>query len=308
MTDTDRVLNTKVALVTGASQGIGKGIAVELGACGAKVYVTARTVDRLHATAAEINALGGKGIALPCDHRNDSEVVKVFDEIKARDGTLDILVNNASPDFTEHIGRHLWELPFETMGLCLDVGPRSAMVASALAAKLMIPCKSGLIVNVSSYDEDYLLSVAYGAAKAAIDRIARDLALELREHHVAVVTLRPALVKTENLVAQATTMSDGRLVMQGIDLAWGEWPRFSGRAVAALAADPHVMRHTGGGFTTRALAQAYGFTDVDGSCPPYEQPKEDFIVDKEAAAFWALLTPFTAASLTARGVKGSEAP
>ncbi len=300
---TDRALNKKVALVTGASQGIGKGIAVELGACGARVYVTARTVDRLHATAAEIDALGGEGIALPCDHRHDSEVVKVFDEIKARDGKLDILVNNASPDFSDQIGRRLWELPFETMGLCMDVGPRSAMVASALAAPLMIPHKSGLIVNVSSHDEDYLISVAYGAAKAAIDRITRDLALELREHNVAVVTLRPGLVKTENLVAQATTLSDGRLVMQGIDLAFGEWPRFSGRAVAALAADPQLMRRTGGGFTTARLAREHGFADVDGSNPPEDQPMEDFVVDKGAAAFWALLMPFTAASLTPSGTE-----
>jgi dehydrogenase/reductase SDR family protein 1 len=302
----DRALHKKVALVTGASQGIGKGVAVELGACGARVYVTARTADRLHATAAEINALGGEGIALPCDHRNDSEVVKVFDEIKARDGRLDILVNNASPDFSDQIGRRLWEIPFETMGLCLDVGPRSAMVTSALAAQLMIPRTSGLIVNVSSHDEDYLISVAYGAAKAAVDRITRDLALELREHNVAVVTLRPGLVKTESLVAQATTLSDGRLVMQGLDLAFGEWPRFSGRAVAALARDPQVIRRTGGGFTTTSLARAYGFTDVDGSSPPHEQPMEDFVVDKDAAAFWAVLMPFTAASLAACNMERPE--
>jgi dehydrogenase/reductase SDR family protein 1 len=112
------------------------------------------------------------------------------------------------------------------------------------------------------------------------------------------------LVKTESLVAQATTRGDGRLVMQGIDLAFAEWPRFSGRAVAAVAADPQMMQRTGGGFTTTTLARAYGFTDVDGSSPPHDQPMEDFIVDKDAAAFWAILMPFTAASLTPVGMEG----
>ena len=157
----------KVALVTGSSKGIGKGIALELGEQGATVYLTARTLEPtddnagLLAAAAEIDALGGTGVALQCDHGDDAQVEAVFAQIHERHGALDILVNNASPNFAAMVGQHFWDIPFWEMDNCLDIGPRSTFVATSLAVRAMIPRRSGLIVNVSSHgSQDYILSRA----------------------------------------------------------------------------------------------------------------------------------------------------
>jgi NAD(P)-dependent dehydrogenase (short-subunit alcohol dehydrogenase family) len=133
-----RPLDGTVALVTGASQGIGRGIALELGEQGAAVWLTARSEAGLEETAARIRALGGAAVPRPCDHTRDDEVVLVFDEPRREAGRLDLLVNVASPDFTAMVGRPFWQLPFEAITACLAVGPRSNYVTSALAAPLMI--------------------------------------------------------------------------------------------------------------------------------------------------------------------------
>jgi NAD(P)-dependent dehydrogenase (short-subunit alcohol dehydrogenase family) len=286
-------LEGKVVLVTGASRGIGKGIALELGASGTITYLTARSAEALSMTAAEIKELGGEAIPLVCDHGNDDEVLAVFDEIRHRHGILDILVNNASPDFSQMVGRRFWEIPFELIGQCLDIGPRSNFVTSSLAARMMIERGCGLIVNVSSHGaEDYILSAPYGAGKAAIDKLTRDMALELRAHNVALVSLWPGLVKTEQLMSQAIARPDGRLEAYGLDLSIGESPRFSGRAIVALAIDPLLMERSGGSFPASRLAREHGFTDIDGSLPPEVRDLASFLGEAHVPEFWKMVEPF----------------
>ena len=262
-------LEGRVAIVTGASRGIGKGCALELGAQGATVYVTGRTVEEgshplpgtVAATAAEIDAMGGHGIAFPCDHRDDAQVEALFERVRnEQDGRLDVLVNNAFLIPKELTSRKpFWELPLSNWDDMIDVGTRSAYVASAFAARLMLPRKSGLILNISSSGaKEYAWHVAYGVGKCALDRLTSDTAHELRKHGVAVVSLWPGLVLTERL--------EGGNV-PGLDFSRAESPRFTGRAAAALSADPKVLRWSGRAVACRELADHYGFRDVDGRLP-----------------------------------------
>ncbi len=271
------VLDGRVALVSGASKNIGKGMAVEVGASGAITYVTARSLDdvpgrlaSLERTVAEIEAAGGKAIPIACDHTDDAQVEAVFRQIADEQGRLDLVVNVASPDFSEMPGLPFWELSFDHISRCLDVGPRSDFVTTALAARLfMVAQRSGVIINISSHGaESYLLSVPYGVGKAGIDRITRDTAFELKPHGVAVMSLWPGLVLTEGLMANTIVDEDGKRMLHGLDISIGESPKFNGKAVVALASDPNVLERSGGSFFSSQLAREYGFTEDDGSLPP----------------------------------------
>jgi dehydrogenase/reductase SDR family member 1 len=265
----------KVALVTGASRGIGKGIALGLGEAGATVYITGRTVEEgkaavdlpgtIYQTAAEVSQQGGKGIAVRCDHVNDEEVKALFQRIRVEYDQLDILVNNVWGGY-EHFNdgtefwkeKGFWTVPLARWDKMFQAGIRAHYAASVLAAPLMIAQHSGLIVNVSFFAaQKDNAGVAYGVAKAADDRMAACMAHELREHNVAVVSLYPGLVRTESVMKAA----------QYFDLSNSESPQFIGRAVAALANDPNLMQKTGQVFVAAALAIEYGFTDIDGKQP-----------------------------------------
>ncbi len=296
-------LQGRVALVTGASRGIGKGVALELGAAGATVYCTARTVQptgdvigTLPETVSDVEALGGTAIALQCNHSDDAETEAVFARIAEEQGRLDILVNNAcgTPEFAEAIGTSFWELPRQLWDDSMDVGLRSNFVCSQLAAPTMVAQGEGLIVNISSHGAvEYLLSVPYGVAKAGVDKLTHDSALELKPHGVTVVSLWPGLVKTEHLMAQATELPDGRVEVHGLDLGFAEWPRFTGRAVVALATDPEVLRHTGTALVPAQLALDYGFTDVDGNVPPVVRGVADMIGEgDDVPEFWKEVESF----------------
>ncbi|MCU1380012.1 MAG: dehydrogenase/reductase family er 1 [Acidimicrobiales bacterium] len=262
-------LDGRVALVTGASKNIGRGMALEVAAAGAVTYVTARSLDGLRQTVAEIEAAGGTAVAVACDHTDDAQVEAVFDRIGDEQGRLDLVVNVASPDFSEMVGVPFWEIPFRHISACLDVGPRSDYVTSALAARLMIPQGSGLVINISSHGaEQHLLSVPYGVGKGAIDKLTRDTATELRTHGVSVVSLWPGLVLTEGLLSHAEVGPDGKRTLHGLDISFGETPRFNGKAVVALAADPEIATKSGGSFWSSRLAREYGFTEDDGHLPP----------------------------------------
>ena len=260
-----------VAVVTGASRGIGKGCALELGAAGATVYVTGRTVlegaaplpGTIGATAAELTALGGRGIPVACDARADREVAELFARVAKEQGRLDVLVNSAfliPKELTS--GKPFWECPLSNWDDMVGVGTRGAYVASWHAARLMVPRKRGLIASVSSSGaREYAWHVAYGVGKCALDRLTADAAHELRKHGVAVVSLWPGLVLTERLEGAA------KAGIPGLDFSKAESPRFTGRAVAALAADADAARWSGRALAVRELADDYGFTDVDGRLP-----------------------------------------
>lgn len=266
----DGKLSGKVAIVTGASRGIGKGCALELGAAGATVYVTGRTVEEgaaplpgtVAATADEVTALGGRGVAVPCDHREDDEVEALFERVRAEQGRLDVLVNNAfliPKELTS--GLPFWEVPVSNWDDMIDIGTRSAFVASRLAARMMVPAGRGLIANISSSGaREYAWHVAYGVGKAALDKLTADTAHELAPHRVTVVSLWPGLVLTERIARVGDAMP-------ALDTSGAESQRFTGRAVVALATDPALHEKTGRAIPSRDLADEYGFTDVDGSLP-----------------------------------------
>jgi len=269
-TSREQPLRGQVAIVTGASRGIGKGCAIELGAAGATVYLTGRTLNEgdaplpgtIGATAGEVAEAGGEGIAVPCDHRDDAQVEALFERVQAEHGRLDVLVNNALLMPREMLnGRAFYENPLSNWDDLIDVGTRSAYVATWFAARMfMVEQRSGLIANVSSSGAaKYAWSVPYGVGKAALDRITADTAHELQDAGVTVVSLWPGLVKTERTekVREAG----------GLDFSRAESQRFTGRAIATLAADPERQRDTGQVLTSRSLADRYGFTDVDGSLP-----------------------------------------
>ena len=266
-------LRGRIALVTGASRGVGRGIAQELGAAGATVYVTGRsttddeTIEQLggnvNSTAALVSESGGTGIAVRCDHTIDSEVEGLFERIRNEQGRLDILVNNVWGGYErfgdEDFGAPFWEQPMSRWSLMFDAGVRAHYVASCLAVPLMLSKTNGLIINISAGDEGkYRGWVMYDTAKEAVDRMAFALSQELREHGVAALALHPGLTRTERVERFASPE----------ELATSESPRYAGRAVVALATDPDVMRRSGGAYKTGQLAREYDFTDVDGTQPP----------------------------------------
>jgi dehydrogenase/reductase SDR family protein 1 len=251
-------MSNRVAVVTGASRGVGKGIAIELCEAHFTVYITGRSVN-------EMAYLAGSGTAIPCDHRADQQVYHAFDRIAEEQGRIDVLVNNAWGGYENMIeeGEYTWERPFWQQPLwrwdaMFQTGVRAAYVASGLAAPIMLAQRSGLIVNLSYWAaQKHLANVSYGVAKAATDKLTVDVAHELREHNVAVVSLYPGLVRTEKVMAAA----------QWLDLSNSESPRFIGRAVVALANDSDIMDKSGRVLVAAALAQEYGFTDLDGNTP-----------------------------------------
>jgi NAD(P)-dependent dehydrogenase (short-subunit alcohol dehydrogenase family) len=278
-------LTGRVAVVTGASRGIGKGCAIELGALGATVYVTGRSASKgahplggtVAETAAAVTAAGGRGVAVVCDHRDDGQVRRLFRQVETEQGRLDVLVNNAfliPKELTS--GKPFWEVPLSNWDDMLDVGTRSAYVASHFAAKLMVPARRGLIANISSSGaREYAWHVAYGVGKCALDRLTADCAHELRPHGVAVVSLWPGLVLTERLASAARGEPQASVggaeaaqaALPKLDFSGAESQRFTGRAVAALASDPEVLRWSGRALASRELADVYGFVDVDGRLP-----------------------------------------
>ena len=265
----------KVALVTGASRGIGKGIALVLAEQGATVYVTGRTVNpgdyylpgTVGQTASECDERGkdsgGKGVAVACNHGDDAQVAALFQRIKAEQGRLDILVNNAftlSDDLLEPLG--FWEKPLSNLEMW-DVGVKSNYVAAWHAAQIMVPQKSGLIVSICGYAAvTYTYTVVFGTSKTAVDRMTRDMAVELKPHNVASISLWQGLTLTEkaqdNLAKQAAKMTTSITGQTGSSV---EHP---GRVIAAMAADPAIMKRSGATYITAELADEYGVTDVDG--------------------------------------------
>ncbi len=269
-------LEGKVAVVTGASRGIGKGIALALASEGATVYVTGRTVAHgEHAlpgtvgeTAQACSKRGGKGIAVRVDHSNDSDVAALFDRVREEQGRLDVLVNNAfslPDDLTEQ--KPFWEKPLSNWEM-IDVGVRSNFVAAWHAAQIMTPQSSGLIVAISGYTGvAYTYGVVFGTSKSAVDRMSRDMAIELKPHGITSLSLWQGLTLTERAERNLENIPGlkGGAATRPDDACS---PEFPGRVIAALASDPQVLRYSGGTFITAELAQEYGVKDIDGKVVP----------------------------------------
>ncbi|MBO0855235.1 MAG: SDR family NAD(P)-dependent oxidoreductase [Nocardia sp.] len=274
------ILSGQVAIVTGASRGIGKGIALELGAAGATVYVTGRSHQHgrlpgtVAATVAEIDALGGRGVPFVCDHRDDEAVARLLETVRADHGRLDVLVNNVynSPASARWLGKPFWEVPPAAWDEGFDIGVRSHYAAAHFAAPLLIE-SGGLIVDISSPGADHFThNVIYGVGKAAVDRLTADMAHDLADTEVTVVSLWPGIVNTELLQMVPADAQGKRLITlpgEGtFDLNEAETPRFTGRAVVALASDPDRRSRTGRAWRVADLAAQYRFTDIDGRIPP----------------------------------------
>jgi dehydrogenase/reductase SDR family protein 1 len=264
-------LEGRVAVVTGASRGIGKGIALALGDAGATVYLTGRTVEpgsaalpgTIGETAEAVTKRGGRGIAVRCDHGNDAQIASLFERVADEQaGRLDLLVNNVFkvPD-PPVWGGGFWEHPVSIWDDMVGIGLRAHYVASVHAAPMLIAQGRGLIANISSPGGGtYLFSVfsaAYGTGKAGLDRLSADMAHELRSKNVAVVSLWPGAVKTEFVLASAA-QSGGRM-----DLSQAENPIFTGRAVVALFGDEGVMEKSGKVLVVADLSREFGFRDDD---------------------------------------------
>lgn len=249
-------LNGRIALVTGASRGVGRGVALGLAHAGAQVYATGRTIADAD--------LDSNITRITCDHTDDNAVAHVFDVIEQQCGRLDVLVNVAWGGYERMVedGRFTWMAPFWEQPLwrwdaMVTTGVRSAYVASQHAARAMVRARRGLIVHVSSWaGRKYGGNTVCGLAKAATDRMASDMGHELASHGITVVSLYPGLVRTEGVLAAGV-----------FDLSNSESPEFIGRAVAALANDADAVRWNGSVVVAAALAAHYGFTDIDGKTP-----------------------------------------
>jgi NAD(P)-dependent dehydrogenase (short-subunit alcohol dehydrogenase family) len=262
----------RVVVVTGASRGAGKGIALALGATGATVYVTGRTRNEgdaplpgtVQATAEAVSAAGGKGIPVHCDHSDERQVGQLFEQVRDEQGCLDILVNNATSlhDALTDSGP-FWEKPLELTELW-DVGMRSHYTAAWHAASLLLASGAGLMVNTSSFGgRIYMHGPAYGAGKAAVDKMSHDMAVDFRPYHVAVVSIWMGLLLTERTRRVFEAEPEKYAELAGTC----ESPEFTGRVIDALARDPGLMDKSGKVWIGAELGQEYGLTDINGRLP-----------------------------------------
>ncbi len=273
-------LKGKVTLVTGASRGIGKGIAIALGEAGALVYITGRSVNAdnstdsvsgsLLETQSAVDKAGGTCIAVTVDHSDDRQIQSLFEQIdREQNGQLDLLVNNAYGGVRSLIaakGKPFWEADLSLWDACNQVGLRSHYIASHYAAKMMTQRKQGLIVTISSWGGlAPIFGVAYGTGKSACDRLAADMAIELKPFNVASISLWPGIVGTEQFhqLADANLESaDNNVGVAAIaDKFNWETPLFVGRVIASLCNDSNLMQRTGKVQIVAELAARYRIAD-----------------------------------------------
>lgn len=272
-------LQGQVAVVTGASRGGGRGIALVLGEAGATVYVTGRSVrgaltrhdlpeTTIDDTAEQVTARGGVGIPVRCDHTVEADIQALFERVKQEQGRLDILINNAWGGYEADDGVFdapvFWELSLPRWNKMLTAGVWSTMATSYFAVPLMLPQCRGLIVNPLWDWERYTGgNLFYYTAKKAIKIMTLGMAYELRPYHIAAIGLVPGWMRTEAVMDDIPPHKRP----DGEELKESESVEYPGRAVVALATDPQVMDKTERILHTRDLGREYGFADIDGQQP-----------------------------------------
>ena len=277
-----RPLKNKIAIVAGGTRGAGRGIAVELGAAGATVYVTGRSThtqrseynrpETIEETADLVNQAGGQGIAVQVDHLDPEQVLTLVARVEREQGHLDILVNDIGGEYLAEFNKPVWELDLERSLRMLQVAIDTHLITSHFALPLLIQKSGGLVVEITDgtadyNNQNYRQSLVYDLAKTSIIRMAWGLAQELQPHHCTAVALTPGWLRSEMMldhfgVSEANwldaTAKEPHFVIS-------ETPHYLGRAVAHLASDPHLDRWNGLTLSSGQLAQVYGFTDLDGS-------------------------------------------
>jgi NAD(P)-dependent dehydrogenase (short-subunit alcohol dehydrogenase family) len=269
-------LANTIAVVTGASRGAGRGIAIALGMQGATVYVTGRTIREgdaalpgTIASAAEaVTQAGGRGIAVACDHHDDAQVKALFETVEREQGRLDILVNNATFLHDNLIDKGpFWEKPLDLVDI-LDVGLRSAYVASWYAAPLMTRQRNGLIAFTSSFGAScYMHGAAYGAQKVGVDKFAKDMAVDFKPYDVATVSLWMGMLRTDR--TRRVMDSEPEKYAGFWEIA--ETPEFTGHVIGAIYADPKRAARSGQVLIAAEVAAEYGISD-EGRQPPSHRP------------------------------------
>ncbi|KZO58666.1 SDR family NAD(P)-dependent oxidoreductase [Dietzia cinnamea] len=257
-------MSARVALVTGGSRGVGRGVATALADAGWDVFVTGRAAERLQSTVDAADGAPGRIRALECDHSRDEEILAVVSRIADETGRLDLLVNNAwtNPEGFVGFNGRCWERPTTDWDALMGVGLRAHYVASCEATKVMVPQGSGLMVNISSFGSRAPFhTVLYGMSKTALDKMASDMAHELAGTGVSTLSLWLGLIRTEVLLS--TGMED----FNGFPLARAEDPAFVGRVIAALADDPDLGRMSGSTVITAEYGREKGIRNDDGEVP-----------------------------------------
>jgi len=269
-----------IAVVTGASRGLGRGTARALGSKGMVVYLTGRSAAALNEAAAEVTQAGGTGIAVVCDHGDDAQVQALFARIRAERGRLDLLVNNAAAVYPEELTQPgpFWEKALKLADM-ITIGLRSDYVAAYHAAPLMIETPASLIVNISFYGAvSYFVGPAYGAAKAGTDKMVHDMGIDFKDTDVSIVSLWPGYVRTdESKAIPDEYFPDGlRQILPEF-----ESPEFTGLVIAALLKDPECKAFSGRTLIGAELGQRYGIKDIDG-----KQPRDWTAVMGEPASYF----------------------
>ena len=274
-------LKGKIALVTGATRGIGKGIAIGLGESGATVYITGRTLEptndslggSLQETQTAVIEAGGVCIPIQVNHSDDQQICRLFERIeREQNGQLDILVNNVYAgvqSIREAYGKTFWELEPSFWDAANNVGLRGHYVASIYAARMMTKRKQGIIFTISSWGGmSYIFNVPYGVGKSACDRLAADMAKELKQYNVTSLAIYPGIVGTEQITnfAKEQSSENGNSSLFADGYNW-ETPLFTGRAIASLATDANIIKYTGKIQIVAEVAKKYGIVDQNGNRP-----------------------------------------
>ena len=275
-------LKGKVALVTGATRGVGKGIAIALGEAGATVYITGRSLypaqvstpvsGSLQETQLAVEKAGGQCIPVQVDHSDDEQVRLLFQQIEAeQQGQLDLLVNNVFSGVQalgDAYGKPFWQSEPSLWDAVNNVGLRSHYLSSVYGARMMSKRQQGIICTISSWGSmSYIFGAAYGAGKAACDRLAADMALELKSDNITSISLWPGIVGTEHITNFAEQMETSEAKKTFGDGYNWETPLLTGRVIAALASDPQIMKYTGKVQIVAELAERYNLVDQNGDRP-----------------------------------------